>query len=112
MLTNKGKYGLKAMLHLATLPVGGTALGAEIASANQIPKKFLDAILLEMRNAGMLRTRKALAAVTACHALRRRYETATSSARWMARLHRSTARARAPTPLVRTARTLRPVQSR
>lgn len=58
MLTNKGKYGLKAMLHLATLTPGGTALGADIAVANQIPKKFLDAILLELRNAGMVRTKK------------------------------------------------------
>ena len=58
MLTNKGKYGLKAMLHLATLEPGITAMGAEIASANNIPKKFLDAILLELRNAGMLRSKK------------------------------------------------------
>jgi len=58
MLTNKGKYGLKAMLHLASLEPGTTAMGAEIASANNIPKKFLDAILLELRNAGMLRSKK------------------------------------------------------
>lgn len=58
MLTNKGKYGLKAMLYLASLPTGESAMGAEIASTNNIPKKFLDAILLEMRNAGMLRSKK------------------------------------------------------
>lgn len=58
MLTNKGKYGLKAMLHLASLEPGDTAMGAEIAAANNIPKKFLDAILLELRNAGMLRSKK------------------------------------------------------
>ena len=58
MLTNKGKYGLKAMLFLARLPQGQSAMGAEIASANNIPKKFLDAILLELRNAGMLRSKK------------------------------------------------------
>lgn len=58
MLTNKGKYGLKAMLFLASLPSGDSAMGAEIASANNIPKKFLDAILLELRNAGMLRSKK------------------------------------------------------
>lgn len=58
MLTNKGKYGLKAMLFLGNLPPGQSAMGAEIASANNIPKKFLDAILLELRNAGMLRSKK------------------------------------------------------
>ncbi len=58
MLTNKGKYGLKAMLFLATLPTGESAMGQEIATANNIPKKFLDAILLELRNAGMLRSKK------------------------------------------------------
>lgn len=58
MLTNKGKYGLKAMVHLATLSPGTTAMSAEIASAEQISKKFLDTILLELRNAGMLRTKK------------------------------------------------------
>ncbi|MBS7537288.1 Rrf2 family transcriptional regulator [Ancylobacter sonchi] len=58
MLTNKGKYGLKAMLFLAGLPQGQSAMGAEIAAANNIPKKFLDAILLELRNAGMLRSKK------------------------------------------------------
>ncbi|GLK69966.1 Rrf2 family transcriptional regulator [Ancylobacter dichloromethanicus] len=58
MLTNKGKYGLKAMLFLARLEPGSTAMGQEIATANNIPKKFLDAILLELRNAGMLRSKK------------------------------------------------------
>ncbi|MBB3769872.1 Rrf2 family protein [Angulomicrobium tetraedrale] len=58
MLTNKGKYGLKAMLFLAKLEPGSSAMGQEIATANNIPKKFLDAILLELRNAGMLRSKK------------------------------------------------------
>lgn len=58
MLTNKGKYGLKALVHLGRLPTGTTALAADIASANRIPKKFLDAILLDLRNAGLLHARK------------------------------------------------------
>ena len=58
MLTNKGKYGLKALVHLAALPPGQTAQSVEIASANAIPKKFLDAILGELRVAGMIVTRK------------------------------------------------------
>lgn len=58
MLTNKGKYGLKALVHLAALPPGQTAQSVEIAVANNVPKKFLDAILGELRVAGMIVTRK------------------------------------------------------
>lgn len=58
MLTNKGKYGLKALIALASLPPGETAFSAEIAAQNNIPKKFLDTILLELRNAGIVRSKK------------------------------------------------------
>jgi Rrf2 family protein len=58
MLTNKGKYGLKAMVHLAGLPAGQPALVADIAAANAIPKKFLDAILGELRTAGLVHSKK------------------------------------------------------
>ena len=58
MLTKKGKYGLKAAVHLARLPPGGSVQVADIAEANQIPKKFLDVILGELRNAGFLASRK------------------------------------------------------
>jgi len=58
MLTRKGKYGLKALVHLAHLPTGQLAFVGDIAHANNIPKKFLDAILVELRNAGFLQSRK------------------------------------------------------
>lgn len=58
MLTNRGKYGLKAMLYLAAHPAGTSLGGQEIAEANNISKKFLDSILLDLRHAGMLRSRK------------------------------------------------------
>lgn len=58
MLTNKGKYGLKALVHLAGLPPDTTAQSLEIATAEAIPKKFLDAILGDLRNAGLVVTRK------------------------------------------------------
>ncbi|MGO4869825.1 MAG: RrF2 family transcriptional regulator [Roseiarcus sp.] len=58
MLTNKGKYGLKAMVHLAGMPLGQPALVADIAAANNIPKKFLDAILGELRTAGLVHSKK------------------------------------------------------
>ncbi|MBB3949705.1 RrF2 family transcriptional regulator [Aureimonas jatrophae] len=58
MLTMKGKYGLKAMLHLARLPAGERALSEEIATAHNISKKFLDAILADLRLAGLVHARK------------------------------------------------------
>lgn len=58
MLTKKGKYGLKAAAYLAGLPVGQTAQVGEIADAKQIPKKFLDVILGDLRKAGVLVSRK------------------------------------------------------
>jgi len=58
MLTAKGKYGLKALAHLAALEPEATTPAIDIAEANGIPKKFLDAILGELRNAGIVRSRK------------------------------------------------------
>jgi Rrf2 family protein len=58
MLTAKGKYSLKALGHLAMLEPGATTQAADIAEANNIPKKFLDAILGELRNAGIVHSRK------------------------------------------------------
>lgn len=58
MLTMKGKYGLKAMLHLATVPEGQRALSEEIARTHSISKKFLDTILGDLRMAGMVHARK------------------------------------------------------
>jgi Rrf2 family protein len=58
MLTKKGKYGLKALVYLSGMPVGELAFVNDIAVANNIPKKFLDAILGELRNAGFVQSRK------------------------------------------------------
>lgn len=58
MLTNRGKYGLKALVHLASIKPGETAQASEIAAANAIPKKFLDAILMDLRKAGFVRAQK------------------------------------------------------
>jgi Rrf2 family protein len=58
MLTKKGKYGLKAMMHLAAYEPGEPSLVSDIAEANNIPKKFLDTILGELRNAGFVNSKK------------------------------------------------------
>lgn len=52
MLTKKGKYGLKAMAYLAKFTPGRPVPVAEIATTQNIPKKFLDSILCELRNSG------------------------------------------------------------
>jgi Rrf2 family protein len=46
------------MAHLARGKRGTPVLAAEIAEANSIPKKFLDAILAELRQAGLVQTKK------------------------------------------------------
>lgn len=58
MLTAKAKYGLKALLYLASLPPGETAQASSIAETDNIPKKFLDAVLGELRNAGIVYSKK------------------------------------------------------
>lgn len=58
MLTAKGKYSLKALAHLAKLEPAELTQATDIAKTNQIPKKFLDAILGELRNAGFVYSRK------------------------------------------------------
>jgi Rrf2 family protein len=58
MLTAKGKYALKALIYLATLEPGEKAQAQAISKAGNIPKKFLDAILGELRNAGVVHTKK------------------------------------------------------
>jgi Rrf2 family protein len=58
MLTAKGKYGLKALVYLAALKPGSTAHAVDIAKKSNISKKFLDAILSELRNAGIVESKK------------------------------------------------------
>ena len=58
MLTRKSKYGLKALLVLAEAPDGGPMLISELAERQRMPKKFLEAILLELKRAGLLHSKK------------------------------------------------------
>lgn len=57
MLSNRAKYGLKALIHIAQHP-DSSVQSAEIAEAKNIPKKFLDAILLDIKNGGFLYSKK------------------------------------------------------
>jgi Rrf2 family protein len=58
MLTKKAKYALKAALHLARSEAGASVLIADVAVAERIPKKFLESILLTLKNRGILVSRK------------------------------------------------------
>src|SRR5262249_19101914 len=54
----KAKYGLKAMIRLATEFGRGPMLIADLANDEGIPKKFLELILLELKQQGMLQSKK------------------------------------------------------
>ncbi len=57
-LTKRGEYGLKALIDLAAQedPQAATQI-KDIAQRQQIPVKFLEQILLTLKNAGVLRSR-------------------------------------------------------
>jgi Rrf2 family protein len=54
MISKKTKYALKAMEYLALNSNGKPVLIAELASAGNIPKKFLEFILLALRKGDLL----------------------------------------------------------
>ena len=57
MLTKKGKYALKAMAHLAQFPPGRLVHVVDIAEEQRIPKRFLNAILFELRSFGFVHSK-------------------------------------------------------
>ena len=60
MLSRKSKYGLKALLVLGQ-EAGrgrGPVLVSELAGRDAIPKKFLEAILLELKRHGLVQSQK------------------------------------------------------
>jgi Rrf2 family protein len=58
MLSQKAKYGLKALLALARQTGSDPLLVADLARQESIPQKFLELILLQLRNQGLLQSRK------------------------------------------------------
>jgi Rrf2 family protein len=59
MLSSKAKYALRAAVFLAARHRdGGWVLAADIATAEFIPKKFLEAILVELRDSGIVDSRR------------------------------------------------------
>jgi Rrf2 family protein len=58
VLSRKSKYGLKALLVLAEKAGSGPVLVSELAGRDAIPKKFLEAILLELKRHGVVQSKK------------------------------------------------------
>lgn len=58
MLSKKSKYGLKALLVLADAAGQGPIQASELAEQQRLPKKFLEAILLELTRHGLLHSKK------------------------------------------------------
>ena len=58
MLSKKAKYALQALLQLAKEYEQGPILISELAQREGIPKKFLELILLELKNHGVLQSKK------------------------------------------------------
>jgi len=55
LLSQKTRYALKALLELSGLPPGTSLSSAEIAARRNIPAKFLEAILVELKRDGLVR---------------------------------------------------------
>jgi Rrf2 family protein len=59
-VSKKGEYGVRALCHLAERHGEGVVQIREIARLESIPSKFLEGILLQMKTAGILRSRRGI----------------------------------------------------
>ena len=59
MLSMKAKYALKALIHMAQSP-SPTLPSKQIAEAEDIPQKFLDNILQELRQNGIVDSKRGI----------------------------------------------------
>jgi len=58
MLSKKAQYAFKALMYMAEKKENQPVLIAEIAKKKKIPLKFLENILLELKRAGVLESKK------------------------------------------------------
>jgi Rrf2 family protein len=58
MISKKTKYAISAVVYLAGLEHRNPVLISEISKERKIPQKFLEAILLDLRRAGILSSKK------------------------------------------------------
>jgi Rrf2 family protein len=57
-ISARADYAVRAAAELAAAPDGRPVKGEHLASAQGIPPKFLENILADLRNAGLVRTRR------------------------------------------------------
>ena len=58
MLSQKTRYALRALLHLAEADAGRSVQAQEIAADQQVPRKYLELILLDLKHAGFVTSRR------------------------------------------------------
>ncbi len=58
MLSKKAQYAFQALMYMADKPANEPTLIAEIAKKRKIPLKFLENILLQLKNEGVLESKK------------------------------------------------------
>lgn len=58
MISNKAKYAFRALLAIADAPEGQTMTSTDIAARHSIPHKFLEQILIDLKKAGILDSRR------------------------------------------------------
>jgi Rrf2 family protein len=58
MISQRSRYALKALLHLARLPSGKVAKARDIAEQENIPEPFLEQIMVDLRRAGFVDSRR------------------------------------------------------
>ncbi len=57
-MSRKARYALRALYGLTADEARGPVLIADLAEREHIPRKFLEVILLELKNAGVLKSKK------------------------------------------------------
>ncbi len=57
-VSKKLEYAVRALMYMASKEEGGVFLIRDIARENGIPKKFLELILLDLKNAGLLSSKR------------------------------------------------------
>jgi Rrf2 family protein len=57
-ISARADYALRALCVLAAAPQGRAVKAGDIAAAQDIPRTFLDAILVELRRAGLVESRR------------------------------------------------------
>jgi len=58
MLSQRSRYALRALTHLAECSPGALVPVADIAAGQRVPRKFLELILLDLKGAGLIESHR------------------------------------------------------